>query len=190
MAVRVINNLNREITVAQNQVVFAASANVLNSFALAAGQLVGASATGVPQAVTLAGGTNVTIDTTTTPGSYIINGSPSTTPGLSYVPVTAATATLAQSQIAVSNGSALQTLSLPASPVIGGIYGIEGGLNSAGWVLQAATGQTIVDGDVTSVAGGTITNGDTQYDAIQVLALSATQFKVVDSSGNPKMQIS
>jgi hypothetical protein len=116
--------------------------------------------------------------------SGVIDAARLPTVGMTWTTVTAAT-----QQAAVGNGyfanSATQIVfTLPATATAGQALEIVG-LGAGGWRLGQAATQSIVMGDLTSLAGtpGWIESTHAR-DAVTLRAVSATQWQVVASQGN------
>jgi hypothetical protein len=177
------NSINRAINLTTGAALVAGDARTINSVPLTQGQIFGGGASGVAQAINLVAN-GFTIDSSVA-GTITFNAPPATTPGLAFVSSTAATAPLAANVALIANGTgARQVFSLPATAAVGSVWGVVGGSNATGWEIQAATGQTINQGDVSSSAGGTVSSGS-EWDSVVVVCTTAnTAFSVVQSQGD------
>ena len=86
------------------------------------------------------------------------------------------------SYFSTSSGSAV-TFTIPATAAFGAEFEISG-MGSAGWILQANTGQTIIFGNQSSSSTGSLSSTN-RYDGVKIAcSVANTDFKVLYAQGN------
>ena len=141
------------------------------------GQLIIGSTSGTPTAATLTPGTGVSISNGT--GSITISAT-GTGGGLAWNSVSGTTQAAAVNNGYVIANASQTTVTLPATAALGSVVAVAG-LGAGGFVLAANTGQTIKMAASTTSSGGSLTSAE-QYDAIQVVCVTANTTWVAQSA--------
>lgn len=176
------NPSDRVLNLTQGAALVAGDNRTVNSVVLTQGQLFGGGASGVASPINVVGNNGLVVDTSTA-GTLNLTIPPMSTPGLTPVSTTTSTTAVA-SEIMVANGTTLQTFTLPATAAFGTKFAFQGGTNTAGYIVQAASGQTIFESSVSTSAGGTVTPGS-QYDAFELRCIVAnTSFTFGNGQGS------
>lgn len=149
------------------------SSGIPTWLSLTDGQLVIGSTAGSPAAANLTAG----------PGMLITNASNSitlsvATGGLSWSTIAGTTQAATVNTGYVIGNAAQTTVTLPTNFAVGEVVVIKG-FGAGGWVLQANTGDTIVYGQNTTSAGGTLTSAG-NFDTVYVTGIVANTTWSVD----------
>jgi hypothetical protein len=150
-----------------------------NFLALTNGQILIGSTSADPVPATLTAGTGVNI--TNAAGSITIN---STGGGLTWVDVISTGATMTPNTGYIADNAALVTLQLPPTVPQGSVFRVAG--KGAGkWQITESAGQSINYGIATTTTTTGSLAATNQYDAVELLCVTAnTQFIVLSSIGN------
>lgn len=87
----------------------------------------------------------------------------------------------------IVDDNSLTTITLPATAAFGSVVSVRG-LGTAGWRLQANTGQTIKYVGATTSSGGSLSSAE-QYDTVDVTCISANLIWSVNASSTTGLTV-
>lgn len=170
------------VTVTQNALLYGAASNGISSLTLTNGQLAIGSTGAAPVAASLTAGTGISI----TPGAGSISIA-STVTALTWSVITADQG-VTTSNGYICNKAGLLTLTLPASPSAGDVFGVTGINTALGWKIAQNANQQIFMGTSSTTVGtggslASINIRDSVY-LVCVVGGSSAVWNVVNAVGN------